>query len=96
MVGSLGLNQLFANAVAKLVGDDQWYQLRKTDAFLHAEKEFDRDIKPRYQGDNDEEYFVNFPRAGLTDDPDSGLISNCWAMTGYLSHSPNLEPSRIR
>lgn len=88
MAGSLGLNQLFASAVEKLVGDDQWYILKKSKAFLHAEKEFDRDIKTRYRGKQDEEYFVNFPMADLEDDPDNNLNSNCWTMTGYIISIP--------
>jgi hypothetical protein len=87
MAGSLGLNMIFTHEVEKLVGSTQWNSLKDSKAFLHAEKEFDRDIKTAYQGNEDEEYFVNFPMAGLCDDHDNNLMSNCWKMTGYSSLS---------
>jgi len=82
MAGSLGLNQRFVEAVKNLVGEDQYYELRKTKGFWFAEKSFDREIKKSYRGDPNEEYFVTFPMASLEDDPASGLVSNTWTMTG--------------
>ncbi|KAH7157318.1 hypothetical protein B0J13DRAFT_592817 [Dactylonectria estremocensis] len=82
MAGSLGLNKRFAEAVERLVGEDQWYELKKSKAFFLANKLFDREIKKSFQGSQDEEYFVNFPTAKLEDDPDNGLESNTWRMTG--------------
>lgn len=82
MAGSLGLNQRFVEAVKNLVGDDQWNDLRKCKGFYHAEKQFDREVKRSFRGDPKEEYFVNFPMATLDDDPEAGLESNCWNMTG--------------
>ncbi|KAH6633887.1 putative hsp70 protein [Chaetomium sp. MPI-SDFR-AT-0129] len=82
MAGSLGLNQRFAEAVKNLVGDDQFANLRKTKGFLLAAKSFDREVKRAFKGDQDEEYFVNFPMASLNDDPDLGLEANCWRVTG--------------
>lgn len=85
MAGSLGLNHRFVEAVKNLVGEDQFAELRKTNAFLLAEKSFDREVKRAFKGDPQEEYFVNFPMASLEDDPDALLEANCWRMTGYLS-----------
>jgi len=82
MAGSLGLNQRFLDAVKSLVGDDQYHDLRKTKGFWLAEKTFDREVKKAYRGDPNEEYFVTFPMASLEDDPDNGLNSNTWRMTG--------------
>ncbi|KFA66207.1 hypothetical protein S40285_05120 [Stachybotrys chlorohalonatus IBT 40285] len=80
--GSLGLNQRFAEAVANLVGDDQWYILKKSKGFALAEKQFDREVKKSFRGNPSEEYFVNFPMADLEDDPENRLESNTWCMNG--------------
>jgi len=82
MAGSLGLNQRFVEAVKNLVGDDQWNDLRKCKGFFLAEKGFDREVKKSFRGGSNEEYFINFPMARLEDDPENGLESNCWRMTG--------------
>ncbi|KAH7175320.1 hypothetical protein EDB81DRAFT_769600 [Dactylonectria macrodidyma] len=82
MAGSLGLNKRFAEAVERLVGEDQWYELKRSKAFFLANKLFDREIKKSFTGNPDEEYFVNFPTAKLKDDPESGLEDNTWRMTG--------------
>lgn len=85
MAGSLGLNQRFEEAVKNLVGDDEYTDLRKTKGYSLALKGFDREVKRSFRGDEQEEYFVNFPMASLEDDPDAGLEANCWRMTGYVS-----------
>ncbi|KAG6003817.1 hypothetical protein E4U21_001672 [Claviceps maximensis] len=82
MAGSLGLNQRFASAVQELVGDLQWQKLKTSKAWSFAEKQFDQEIKKAFNGQPDEEYFVNFPMAELWDDPDSGLKQNTWTLTG--------------
>jgi hypothetical protein len=85
------LNQRFSEAVANLVGDDQWYQLKKSKGYALAEKQFDREVKKAFRGNASEEYFVNFPMADLEDDPDQNLESNTWCMTGYVISSSNIE-----
>lgn len=85
MAGSLGLNRRFVEAVKNLVGEDQYNVLRKTKGFWLAEKSFDREVKKAFRGKPNEEYFINFPMADLADDPDSGLESNSWRMTGYVN-----------
>lgn len=82
MAGSLGLNQRFVEAVKTLVGEDQFHELRKTKGFLLAEKGFDREVKKAFRNRSGEEYFINFPMATLEDDPEAGLESNTWRMTG--------------
>ena len=82
MAGSLGLNQRFLEAVKILVGEDQYNELRKTKGFWLAERAFDREVKKAFRGRPGEEFFVNFPMASLEDDPENGLESNTWRMTG--------------
>ncbi|KHN93782.1 Heat shock protein Hsp70 [Metarhizium album ARSEF 1941] len=69
MAGSLGLNRRFAQAVQNLVGDEQWFPLKKSKAWVIAQRQFDQEVKRAFRGEPDEEYFVNFPMADLEDDP---------------------------
>ncbi|KAG8419671.1 hypothetical protein J3458_004519 [Metarhizium acridum] len=73
MAGSMGLNQRFAQAVQNLIGDEQWFPLKKSKAWAIAQRQFDQEVKRAFRGDPDEEYFVNFPMAALEDDPQNGL-----------------------
>ncbi|KAL9577736.1 MAG: hypothetical protein Q9212_006176 [Teloschistes hypoglaucus] len=82
MAGSLGLNKRFAQAVKNMVGEDEYYHLRKTKGFEEAMNQFDKNIKTAFRGDPDEDYYVNFPMANLPDDPASRLVANCWNMKG--------------
>jgi hypothetical protein len=84
MAGSLGLNKLFAEAVKNLVGEDQWFTLRKTKGWTQAESQFDKSVKLEFRGKPDEDYFINFPMAELPDDPTQNLKSNCWNITGLV------------
>ncbi|KAG6068541.1 hypothetical protein E4U32_000366 [Claviceps aff. humidiphila group G2b] len=83
MAGSLGLNERFASAVEELVGDHQWLKLKSSKAWSFAERQFDQEIKKAFNGELDEEYYVNFPMAELWDDKDSNLVSNTWKLTGH-------------
>ncbi|CAO1601112.1 hypothetical protein XANCAGTX0491_004776 [Xanthoria calcicola] len=82
MAGSLGLNKRFAQAVQNLVGEDQFFHLRKETGFEEAMKQFDKTIKTAFRGDLEEDYYVNFPRAKLDDDAPNRLEANCWNMKG--------------
>ncbi|KAL3954485.1 hypothetical protein ACCO45_010048 [Purpureocillium lilacinum] len=82
MAGSLGLNNRFATALSQLVGDEQWPALKKSKAFFLADKQFDEKTKRDFKGAEDEEHYVNFPTAQLEDDPENGLQSNSWTLTG--------------
>lgn len=83
MAGSLGLNKRFGLAIQKIVGEDQFFHLRKETGFEEAMKQFDKTIKTAFRGDLDEDYYVNFPRAKLKDDLPKRLEANCWNMKGY-------------
>ncbi|KAL8758202.1 MAG: hypothetical protein Q9199_001665 [Rusavskia elegans] len=82
MAGSLGVNKRFAQAVQNIVGEDQFFHLRKETGFEEAMKQFDKTIKTAFRGDLDEDYYVNFPRAKLDDDLPNRLEANCWNMKG--------------
>ncbi|KAI9685583.1 MAG: hypothetical protein M1822_004441 [Bathelium mastoideum] len=82
MAGSLGLNKRFEEAVKNIIGDEEFFRIKKEKAWLRANTQFDREVKPAFRGKATEEYFVNFPMADLVDDPSSRLKSDCWTMTG--------------
>ena len=88
MAGSLILNQRFEESVKNLVGDQEFERLRKTQGYSYAIGSFDREVKTSFRGHSKEEYFVNFPLAGLRDDPKGKLQANCWIMTGYVLRLP--------
>lgn len=84
MAGSLGLNKRFAQAVKEVVGEDQYFHLRKEKGFEEAMNQFDKQIKTAFRGDLEEDYYVNFPMAKLADDPSYRLSANCWNMKGFV------------
>ncbi|KAG6024262.1 hypothetical protein E4U40_003410 [Claviceps sp. LM458 group G5] len=84
MAGSIGLNQRFATAVEELVGDDQWLKLKTSKPWSFAEKQFDEEIKKKFNGGLKETYYVNFPLARLKDNENHGLTSNTWAISGKV------------
>jgi hypothetical protein len=85
MAGSLGLNKRFEEAVKNLIGEEEFFRIKKLKAWFRAMTQFDREIKPAFRGNASEEYFVNFPLADLEDDRANGLEANCWKMTGFVS-----------
>lgn len=84
MAGSLGLNQRFEAAVKDLVGEDQYFHLRKTKGFEQARVQFDRLVKRAFRDDPDEEWFINFPMANLADDPEKNLMSRTWNIQRFV------------
>lgn len=85
MAGSLGLNKRFEQAVKDVVGEDQFFHLRKTKGFDEAMTQFERSIKTAFRGEIDEEYYVNFPMTQLQDDPLNNIQANCWNMKGLVN-----------
>jgi hypothetical protein len=91
MAGSLYLNKRFECAVKNLVGEGQWNALRSSKGFQLASSLFEKEIKKGFKGDpdddcfdDDDEFYVNFYPAKLTDNPDRGLESNTWSMVRYV------------
>ncbi|KAH8127859.1 hypothetical protein LI328DRAFT_154282 [Trichoderma asperelloides] len=85
MAGSLNLNKRFECAVKKLVGEKQWSALHSSKGFQRAASQFEKEIKKEFHGGCDDdcfddEFYVNFYPAKLTDNPNCGLESNTWTM----------------
>ncbi|KAL8715423.1 MAG: hypothetical protein Q9220_000757 [cf. Caloplaca sp. 1 TL-2023] len=58
MAGSLGLNKRFGSAVQNIVGEDQFFHLRKEKEFEEAMNQFDETIKTAFRSDPNEDYYV--------------------------------------
>lgn len=86
MSGSLQLNRRFEDAVKNVVGEDQYYHLRKgkdgnpSKGFEDAKNFFNNLVKTEFRGDSDKSWFVNFPMAELEDDPANHINRNSWEM----------------
>lgn len=84
MAGSLQLNRRFEEQVKILVGEDQYYHLRKTRAYQEAVTFFDRTVKRGFRAGNADSWYVNFPMADLKDDPSQNLKRNTWELKSSL------------
>ncbi|KAG8162026.1 hypothetical protein KVR01_007791 [Diaporthe batatas] len=82
MAGSLGLNKRFEEAVREVVGEDQFFYLKKTVGWSKALNDFDKNIKTAFNGNARDIQYVTFPKAELQDNFTEGLTGNCWEMTG--------------
>ena len=84
LAGSLMINKRFAEWVKTIVGERQYIDLRETNAYRLAMRQFDEIIKPGFRSRDDEDQFLNFPMANLQDDPAKGVKSNCITLTGFV------------
>ncbi|KAI9654197.1 MAG: hypothetical protein M1821_006725 [Bathelium mastoideum] len=73
IAGSLMINRRFENWVKDMVGERQYLDLRETDAYRRAMKNFDENIKPEYQGENNDVTYINFPMAQIADNESKGI-----------------------
>lgn len=87
MAGSLQLNKRFEEEVKELVGEDQYFHLRKTNGYSEAVDFFDGTVKPAFRGTPNESWYVNFPMADLEDDPANDLKRNTWQLKRYVTQS---------
>lgn len=78
------INKRFEEAIKYAVGEEQYLSLRKHKSYRIAMQYFDESVKPKFnphEQDEDEVYYVNFPMAGLQDDPENNIASNCFNVT---------------
>lgn len=86
VAGSLILNKRFEEAVKNIVGDEEFLDLKKTEGFADAVKQFDREVKPAFCGDKDQAWNVNFTMGNLEDDPTNNIQANCLRLKYELVH----------
>jgi len=77
VAGSLMLNRRFEEYVKNIVGEEAFFGLKKTPGYVDVIERFDSVIKPQFNGDQKQEWFVNFPMAKLEDDPENNLEGDC-------------------
>jgi len=75
------INKRFENWVKDMVGERVYLDLKETDAYRRAMKDFDENIKPSFQGTGDETAYVNFPMAKIKDNPSKGITGNTLTLT---------------
>ncbi|KEZ46799.1 hypothetical protein SAPIO_CDS0097 [Scedosporium apiospermum] len=80
--GSLMLNKLFEDEVHKVVGDDAYVTLKKTEAYRSALRDFDSTIKLAFRGKTDTDKYVSFPLAKLQDNKPMGLERDSLTLSG--------------
>ena len=76
------LNKRFEEWVKTVVGERAYLDLKEQDSYRLAMKTFDENIKPGFRSRDDEDQYVNFPKANLKDDPAKGLQSNTITVPG--------------
>ncbi len=84
LAGSLMLNKRFEEWVKDIVGERAYIELRETNGYRLAMKQFDESIKPAFRSRDDENQYINFPMANVKDDPAKRIKSNCITLTGYV------------
>ena len=89
------LNRRFEDYIKSIVGEDEFVRLRETGAYARAMKNFDDHIKQEFYHCEDDEQYVNFPRAGLKDRPEKGLLHNTITIKRYLLLLLLFLPRRI-
>ncbi|KAJ3494688.1 hypothetical protein NLG97_g3918 [Lecanicillium saksenae] len=78
--GSIFLNKRFEEALEEIIPAMEWPKLKNGRALKSAIQCFESEIKPKFGGDLDDEFYVHLPGAGLKNDPSRGIQSNEWCM----------------
>lgn len=75
------INKGFEETINNAVGLDQYYKLREHKSYRIAMQYFEDIIKPNFMSHEDQVYSVEFPGAGLTDNPHMNIVSDCFKVT---------------
>ena len=76
------INLRFADWIKQVIGERAFIDLKETDAYRTAMKDFDERLKPGFRSRTDEDVYLNFPKARLADNPDRGLESDTITVSG--------------
>jgi hypothetical protein len=76
------INKRFENWVKDMVGERQYLDLRETEGYRRAMRDFDENIKPSFRGESDEPQYINFPMANIPDDRHKGIKGNTLTLKG--------------
>lgn len=75
------LNWRFEEFVKNIVGEERFFEMRKTRAFSQAMRYFDQEVKTSFKSDENQSWYVSFPMARLTDDPVNNILADTLTLT---------------
>jgi hypothetical protein len=70
--------------VKNIVGEINYLELKNTEGYADAVKQFDREVKPAFIGDPDQSWNINFTMTNLVDDPGNNVMRNCLRLKKYV------------
>ena len=76
------INRRFDEWVQNIVGSREYVELKEKDGYRRAMKQFDESVKPSFRSRDDENQYINFPMAGLKDEPAKNLKSDTIGVSG--------------
>ncbi|KIW93344.1 uncharacterized protein Z519_05949 [Cladophialophora bantiana CBS 173.52] len=82
VAGSSMIDRNLEEEIRKVVGDEAFVSLKKTEGYQNALKEFAIAIKPGFRGKDDRDKYLSFPMAKLEDNPANGLVKNSMTLSG--------------
>jgi hypothetical protein len=82
IAGSMMINKRFEQWIKDSVGERAFLDLKETNGYRLAMKQFDEVIKPGFRSEKDEEQYISFPMASIPDNVAKGIKSNHITMTG--------------
>lgn len=82
IAGSMMINNRFEDFVKSTVGEETFFQLKKTEGWRRALKNFDETIKPGFRSRDDEPEYIHFPLANLPNNKDRGINNDQITATG--------------
>lgn len=66
-----------------VVGEKEFVKFRETRAYASGMEFFDETVKPGFHTTDDDEQYINFPKAGLKDRPQLGLSKDTLTVKRY-------------
>ncbi|KAI4255015.1 MAG: hypothetical protein L6R42_006950 [Xanthoria sp. 1 TBL-2021] len=81
LAGSLMINRRFEDHIRIVMGEKEFLRVRETAAYAQAMQHFNDNIKPGFDTSQAGEHYVNFPKAGLKDNPAKGLSKDTITIT---------------
>ncbi|KAI9661677.1 MAG: hypothetical protein M1821_008915 [Bathelium mastoideum] len=82
IAGSRIINKRFEQWIKDTVGERVHLDLKETNGYRLAMKQFEETLKPAFRSENDEDQFVSFPMAQIPDNRAKGIKANTLTLTG--------------
>ena len=82
IAGSRIINKRFEQWIKDTIGERAYLDLKESNGYRLAVKQFDETIKPSFKSENDEDQYVSFPMAKIKDNASKGIKANTLTLTG--------------